>query len=253
MTQDDVLDEVAYLATVEHALCVDYLLIQYALGAGLEEVTGTGPEADLLSSASGAANQLAIGCMRHLRRANRVLTAAGRQPSVGRAGHVVPETGAPIAIGTLTAEQFVGFPKRVHAIAAAVDRRTARLRMVVADPATVLEPGVRAGVESFTASAADHRTPLDGIVAPLTGMAPFHFLKVTRTEPSDEFERRVLALSNEYYQAIAAAVCATFGHEDELMGLLDGRVVQTMLTLEEFNQRLALRRLLPSFTLPPGG
>src|ERR1700743_1359018 len=78
LTQDAVLDELEFLATVEHALIVECLTLSYALGYDLDPSEG-GPTSNPARDAVSAASlQAQIHEMTPYRDTNTALVAAGR-------------------------------------------------------------------------------------------------------------------------------------------------------------------------------
>src|SRR3954465_15880292 len=94
LSKEQGLDELDRLATLEHALMIEYLSIYYALMPPKDAI---GPGA-----ASGPASEAALALarteMRHLHLANRTLTQAGRPAQVGR-GPSIDLAGTPTLIG----------------------------------------------------------------------------------------------------------------------------------------------------------
>jgi len=73
---------------------------------------------------------------------------------------------------------------------------------------------------------------------------------VTRHDPADDLERRLLVLSDRWYALIVATVEAWCAFEQELGGILRGRAMSAMDGLNEINGLLVARGLLPAFTRP---
>lgn len=236
MTRDEVLAELRYLATVEHALCVDYLQIHYALGGDTED-------------AGQAAMRLAETEMVHIRAVNEVLVQAGSTPELGRASHVIAPDGRAIAVGAFAPEQFAGFPLRESSIASAVDLRYEHLRPAVAPPSPLFEGMLLEQITSLLDSAAHHAEAVPGLAKLLADMQPSEFLRATRVEPADAFERDMLAASNQFYQAIVAALRAWFAHDDEPGVSLRGVAVSTMFSLRDVSGHIAARGLVPGFAV----
>ena len=77
LTHERVISELDLLASVEHALCVEYLVIHCALGHD-QVPADPGEVAQLVSEAAASAAAVAQDEMRHLHGVNRVLVSAGR-------------------------------------------------------------------------------------------------------------------------------------------------------------------------------
>jgi hypothetical protein len=128
-SHEQALDELEFLASVEHALCVEFVLIYCALGHNLQPAGAAGQQ---MAAAAGEARSLAEIQMRHLRRVNQVLTGAGRPPQLGRATHIGRTSVHEIALGPPIPTQRKPLLDREVAIAAAVDERYSRLHPAVA-------------------------------------------------------------------------------------------------------------------------
>jgi Ferritin-like len=230
----EALDELDRLATVEHALIIEYLTISYALSP-TPTSPDTGETAQRVNAAADAARRLSLREMHHLHQMNRFLTRAGRPAQVGRATSVGP-AGSEIALGPPTAEQLEVLAQRERAIAAAVDASYAR----ICDALTA--------VDSFFICP-DHGQSVAELLSGLEGIPPSEFLRVTRRVPSDNVERTLLEVSDQHYRLIVATLGASFAHEDELGDELVNRSMTTMDVLDAINQLLLSRGLLPAFTL----
>jgi hypothetical protein len=84
LTAERVLDELEFLATVEHALIVEYLSVCCALGHDLA-AEEDGATTDQGRNAAGAASDLAFDEMFRLKHICFALVDAGRLPKLGRA------------------------------------------------------------------------------------------------------------------------------------------------------------------------
>lgn len=230
LTVAEALDELDRLATVEHALMVEYLSIYYAL---MPPMDAAGPAA-ASGPASEAALTLAKAEMRHLHVANGTLTRAGRPAQIGRAASI-DLAGSPTAVGLPTAAQLGHVVDREKAIASAVDARYAPVCVALAD-------------EDPFFDCPDHLGALAELETRLAGLDAAAYLHTTRREPHDQIEREALAVSDQYYGLIVSSVAASFAHEAELHDLLN-RAKDAMDLFDSVNQLLVRRGLLPAFTL----
>jgi hypothetical protein len=82
LTAEQVLDELEFLATVEHALIVEYLSVCCALGHDLAADEG-GATTKQGRDAAGATSALALGEMFRLKHICFALIDAGRLPGMG--------------------------------------------------------------------------------------------------------------------------------------------------------------------------
>jgi hypothetical protein len=251
LTREQVLDELDFLATVEHALLVEYLSVHCALGHDLEPDQGgaTTPEGQ---DAAGAASSLAQGQMIHLRRVNIALAAAGRPPQVGRAASISSDSVGEVALDPPGATQLQRLLEREEAIAWAVDERYGRLSpAVTSDP--VFEGDLLHEMRSVIVDdGPSHAAAVTGLRA-LRDLAPAAFLRATRREAADAVESDLLDVSDRTYGLIVAAVgawFAGFAQNDLASGQFRDWAVSTMFALDTIDSLLVRRGLLPPFTLP---
>jgi len=216
----NVLDELDALATVEHALLVEYLRVYAVLG---QDVEGGDPR---VFAAADAALWRSVAAMGQLRRINTALVEAGRPVQVGRAG-------------SLSTVEWSRLMDREMEIAASVDASYERLRPFVSSELSFLVDG---GVE--------HVSALAEFRSSLADVPPAVYLRATRLEPGTDLERGLFALSDRYYGLIVAAVGAGFAYDAEVGGGLLTRAVSVMDGLKEVNRALVERGVVPAFTLP---
>jgi hypothetical protein len=248
--REQVLDELDFLATVEHALVVEYLSVCYALGDDLEPDEGGATTAQG-HDAAGAASALAQGQMFHLARINSGLANAGRSAQLGRAAAISTDAVAGIPLGPPEVAQLERLVEREEEIAAAVDWRYARLRpAVTSDP--VFEGQL---LDELRAVIVDdgptHATAVAGLRDSLGDPPPPGYLRATRREAADGFEQRLLDVSDWSYALILAALGEQFAQQDFFAaGSFRSLAVSAMGGLDEVNLLLVQRGLLPPFTLP---
>ena len=148
------LDELDFLASVEHSLCVEYLSVHCALGHD-QDPAGAGTTAQRVADAAQAAAAMAQDEMRHLHDVNRALVDAGRPPQLARALSIPRTSGSDVAFGPLNLEQLDRLIERERELASAVDERYARLRPAIAPPNPVFE-GELSKTDQRSRPAADH-------------------------------------------------------------------------------------------------
>jgi hypothetical protein len=234
LTLQQILEEFDYLATVEHALCVEYLFIDCALVA------------------PGQAFVLADFEMRLLRSVNETLRLAGRPPNLGRASHIRRDSAPPLALAPLTPAQLTGFLDREYAIASAVDERYVKLRPAVDPHATpALDPELLEQITRVVADGTQHSTWFATLRDALEGRRPDEYLRPVHDEPADELERTLLEISDQHYSLILQSLRTGFTHQDELWGPMRQLAINSMEGLRQVNGLLVERNLLPNFTLPP--
>lgn len=251
MDADQVLDELQALAAVEHALVVEFLSIQCALGHDLEPGEGGAPTPQGRAVAD-QASALALVSMFRIKGVNVGLVAAGRPAVLDRATGIADPSGVEIPLGPPTTAQLESLPARAEAIAAAVARRYAALvPAVTTDPA--FDPDLTDTLRPIVVEdGATHVSSLDELRGLLAGVAPASLLVATRREPGDSFEQRLLDVSDRSYQQVLATLRNRFDQPDFFVGG-EFRALATSAMLGELdgvNRALVQRGLLPPFTAP---
>lgn len=247
--REQVLDELEFLATVEHALVVGYLSVCCALGHDLEPAEG-GATTEQGREAAGAASALAVGEMFHLRRVNDRLVDAGRSAQLGRAGSIPATSGAELALGPPDPAQLERLLDHTEAVASAVDQRYLRLGPAVTSAPVFEGPLLDALRSLIVEDGPTHVAGVAGLRDALGDPAPADFLRATRREPADTFEQRLLNTSDRSYRLILAALQEQFASQDFVAGTFRSLAVSAMEGLDEINRALVQRGLLPPFTLP---
>jgi hypothetical protein len=244
LTREQVLDELGDLATVAHALCVEYLFMECALGHGVDSAAGSPPAQ--VTDAAGAAHSLAVGQMRRLRAINHLLVIAGRDADLGRATELrQPAPTAAIAFAPLTAAQLDGLLDREYAMATAVDARYAALAEGVEQAVVDELEGL-----AFILQATDLAEAFGRLRDGLAGLAPGAYLRAVRDVPADDRERGLRDLSDRYYAFVLTALGAGFAHPEIESQMIDNVAVGAMFSWDEVDKLLVQGGLLPAFTLP---
>jgi hypothetical protein len=246
---DELLDALDALARVEHALCVEYVLIFSALGRGLP-VDRRDRVAVAVDHAAETAFNLALGEMGHLAKINAALRLAGRAPQIGRAPTIVDATGSEIVLGAITSTELEHLIQREVEIAAAADRQYADLRRAFESPGVLLEGKVLDQLTVVLDAGSDHGGSLAELSSRLDGVAPTDYLRAVSREPADDLERTLLRLSDQNYGLVLSTLGASFAYDDALGGQLHNRAITLMDGLSEINLLLMARGLLPKLALP---
>lgn len=244
LTRDKVLDGLAGIAAVEHAHCVYYLRLHYALGG--DPVEGGPAVPDDLALAARLAFNSAMDDMFHLLDVNTVLVRAGRQPVLDRVTSVTAQDGTPVDLEPITPVQFARFPERELALAGAVDGACARIRRALAVTPPPLEGDLLAAAQG--AVERDHAGRIPELVDALAGLAPAAYLLVTGVEPAEALDRRLIGVSDSLYGLLLALLSNHFTNIDDPESPFRRLSVATMRTLHEANGALGSRHLLPPFT-----
>ena len=247
LSGEQVLDELDFLATVEHSLCVEYLLIQCVLGHDMPPAD-SGGSAQRVRDAAESAFGIALRQMDQLHRVNGALTLAGRPSQLGRASSI-GGAGSEITFGLSSPTQLERLLDHEREIAAALDARYAPVCAAVASPEPLFDGELGAQITSLLDPCPDHSEALGDLDKHLRGVPPTEYLRATRRDPNNQLERSLLELSDQYYGLIVNTARAWFAHEEALGGELRGRALSTMDGLHAINGLLVGRGLLPSFRL----
>lgn len=206
-TRAQVLDELEFLATVEHALIVEYLTVQYALQAGYEDAART-------------ANALAVTQMYTLSAVCGALGAAGRTPSLDRA--------ASIAAGGVD----VPFsPAGPAAYARLKDRETALAR-ATDDRYRALAAAAGAELDEVISTGQTHEAALEQLWTALGDPLPAGLLATVRFDARTDAEADALSGADAAYRVVVTALRAKFADAEAFnayreiavtaMGAVDG-------------------------------
>lgn len=250
LSREQVLDELEFLATVEHALIVEYLSVGCSLGHDLEPEEG-GATTTQGRDAASAASALAVDQMFHLRRVNVGLVDAGRSARLERATSISSDSVAEVVLGPPSLAQLQRLLDREEAIAKAVDERYARLGPAVTSDA-VFEGELLNELRSVIVDdGSTHAAAVATLRDSLGNLAPGQFLRATRREATDAFEQRLLDVSDRFYRLVLAALQERFASQEFFVaGTFRGLAVEAMEGLNDSNRVLVQRGLLPAFTLP---
>ena len=242
MTPDQMLDALGDAAALEHAHCVYYLRLHYALGGDPTERLDDAPPG--VPEAADAAFVMAQSDMFHLKQANRILVGAGREPVVDRAA-------GPMDLEPMTAAAFQRFPEREVALAGALDAIYARIRTGLRAPSPPFTGALLNDLMNLVDFAGNHAGGVPGLAEHLELLTPAQYLLVTGVAPAGEVDRRLLALSDEFYSSLVDLLRAHFADVDGFGGLRQ-QATTRMDDLHSVNGILGLRGLLPPFTNPAG-
>jgi hypothetical protein len=244
LTIDQLLDELDLLATVEHAMIIDYLVSACVLGHGLEQVGATAMSSQAQQAASAYQN-LAQSEMFHLKGTSAGLVAAGRDLTMGRASSITSSMGDETPLSRPDAESPAAMLRRHQLAAEALDSRYDALRGALG--ALEASPEV-ARLQSSLPDLGTHRVALSN--AGLPEPPPDDLMPVTwRTDP-DEVEQRLLTASNTLYGVVVRSLIGQLTSSDFIAVPAFRQIAQdSMEVLDSMNTGLVQRGLLPPFGL----
>jgi hypothetical protein len=267
----DVVRELTYLATVEHALTVEYLYAYYSMNQSVAQ-------ADLARRVQAAAKQvfaIAVDEMRHLMWANLALYELGAKASVGRAktigeapnparngrkmlsGVTIKYLNTRFSLNPLDAKTLDWFI-RVEAPSKKVNQGLdgmyvyilERLRLGQDIPnAERLVPLIKLIIDEGHG----HWERFTRIKETLDGIPEQTYLHPINNDAPSATDAKYLALCDSYYQLILKAIEVSVTLGREAQSELVGAAVRIMQNLDELALVLASRGYLPRFTLPRDG
>ncbi len=243
LTRDQVLDQVEELARIEHALIVEYLSVQCALGHDLEAAEGgaTSPEGKEAARTAGSLAQSEM--LFHLKAICRVLVSAGRIPDLGRAASIMDAAGGQVSLDPPTVEQLRDVLDREKKITEAVDHAYARLGANLTPD--LFEEDLLAKLRDLVERGDQHAEGAAAIKEALGDPAPPDFLRVPRRETDDKFEQGLMSVSDLAYRLVTSALREHFANPDAFG--LRSLATTAMDALDASNRALAQRGLLPAF------
>lgn len=249
LSRDQVLRELEFLLTVEHALIVEYLSVCCALGHDLAAADG-GPSTESSRDAAIAANALAAAQMLRAGRLVRALSGLRPTGAFDRARGIVGATGTEISLEPPTREQLEHLLEREESIAAAVDARYALLgpAMVVGDL------GEDAFSDDLRAAAADGATHANAVSVLRDNLADrpvADLLRATRRFGHTDAEKVLLRISDRTYALLLGALENFFGDlRGDSGGTFRVMALAAMDVMNDVNRALVHAGLLPPFQMP---
>jgi hypothetical protein len=237
MDRDDILDEVATLATLEHFFIVECLSVQCALGHDLEAGEGGASDPHGSEAVAVVMSYAQFTLMGRFRNLNSALVDAGRDPELSRAETVSSASHPAIPLEPPSAAELERLVEREHAIAERIDERYATLAAELAASGDLLGTLIEGG--------GDHVETVDRLRDALGDAAASGLLRATRRTAADPFEQRLLDLSDRAYRALVAVLRDHFAPNTTVS---QNTALDAMDTLNDANRVLVQRGLLPPFS-----
>ena len=262
LTPDQVVAEITYLATVEHALAVEYLYAMYSLSAGRDEPSAqAGETAARVFAASRGVFAIALDEMRHFLWANQLLAMLNAPPSTERARIIAeapdPESGRkvfpegmkrylnePFALRPLTPDvldHFIRIEAPSQAINQGLDGMYVELLQSVRDqPARFAQrdrmiPLLKLLIDEGSA----HHRRLVGLRELLAGIAPQDYLRTPASSAPSLLQKHYLDLCDTYYQTVLDAIQISASLGERCGGNLMRGAIRSMHCLDDLAWTLA--------------
>jgi len=276
MTRQQVIDELRYLATVEHALCVEYLYAHYSLNAPIrlpDTYSPIGEQARSLyesfSSPNTVANDqtrrifaaaneilmIAIDEMRHLHWVNEALDLLGQPLSIGRAERIGRSFDRPFALKPLTPDQlewFIEVEKPSQAINEGIDGMYVRLHTSIDRQPEVFPEHDRLVqlMKLIIDEGGEHYERFMSVQKHLSNLSPSQYLRTLNDAPPASASAQLQDLGDENYKVLLGALQVTFSLGEKAGGIMLEESRRAMFNLHETNHILASKGVRARFTLP---
>jgi hypothetical protein len=263
--RSEVIGELTYLATVEHALTVEYLYAMYSIDVRAGRAGS--PPADLQAVVN-QVFRIAVDEMRHFLWVNMILRILRGGVSVGRAAVISapprdgdgrpPRPGQqfrnrPFALAPLdrdTLDWFIDIERPSQLEGTDLDGMYVEiLRSVAAQPERFPEAErIVPMLKLIIDEGEGHYRRLLAVKETLAHLQPSTYLRPLTGTPRPE-QARDLDLADDYYRVLLEAIAISFGLEDAGADMLVREALHSMRSLDDVAQRLCAGGVGPRFAL----
>jgi Ferritin-like len=255
LTRARAIEELRYLATVEHALCVEYLYAHYSLAAPMALPAGADVTLQTVFRAAEDVFTIAVDEMRHLRWVNEALALLEQPAELGRATVLGRALQQPFALQPLTPEQltwFIQVEAPSQQVGTRLDGMYVRLLLSIEGQPELFPERERlvALIKLIIDEGGDHHRRFLAIEQRLSALAPAAYLRVMTVEPPQPTLRALQDLSDQNYALLLGSLALTFSFGDRAGGSLMEQARRAMFNLHETNHYLASQGASPRFVLP---
>ncbi len=255
MTLQQVIDELNYLATVEHALCIEYLYAHYSLKAPMALPDDATEETKRIFAAANEVFMIAVDEMRHLRWVNEALDLLGQPPSLGRAEFLGRSFNRPFQLQPLTAQQlqwFIDVEKPSQSVDEGLDGMYVQLLISIdQQPEIFPEPKRLLDlIKLIIDEGADHYQRFNSVQQHLLQMNQDFYLRPLENPQLGSQLDSLQKLSDQNYALLLGSLEISFSLGDRAGGLVLEQSRRAMFNLHEVNHYLGSRGVDAQFKLP---
>ncbi|HKM61077.1 MAG TPA: ferritin-like domain-containing protein [Acidisphaera sp.] len=263
LTRREMVKELRYLATVEHALAVEYLYAHYSIDAPrvLHETTPPDPDLERRFKAAEQIFMIAVDEMRHFRWANEALALLGeKKASLGRARQIVfgDHLHHEFKLRPLTQAVLQDFidveaPSKRFGADNKIDGMYTHLLVSLATlPGLDETTRNRLGevVKLVIEEGHQHYARLLRVQDLLNGLDPKGYLRLDAATPeTDPTKKGLQKVANLYYRSLLAAIAESFEQHEILRGEMLHHARRSMENLHEVAHGMAAKHIPPLFEL----
>ncbi|MEB3283145.1 MAG: ferritin-like domain-containing protein [Lyngbya sp.] len=257
MSRQQVIDELNYLATVEHALCIEYLYAHYSLNAPMRlPDTGASEQTKHIFAAANEVFMIAVDEMRHLRWVNEALDLLGQPPSLGRAESLGRIFNRPFQLKPLTPEQlqwFIDVEKPSQSVNEGLDGMYVQLLISIDRQPDIFPERERLLylIKLIIDEGGDHYQRFKSVQQHLSDMIPEIYLRPLENPQPGSQLASLQQLSDQNYAVLLGSLEISFSLGDRAGGLVLEQSRRAMFNLHEANHYLASQGVQAQFKLPP--
>lgn len=261
----EIIEELIYLATVEHALCVNYLYAHYSINAPARLPDDADAAARARFAAAREVFLIAVDEMRHLRWANEALAALKAPQSFGRADHFVlhdragdrkvPFTIAPLTHAVLDFFIEVEAPSRNWQdddIDGMYTRILVSLQQLTTIPSETIHK-VSQLIKLIIDEGHGHWERFQKVRELIGGLPEAAYLRLGAPCPAAGGAAEQQDLCDLYYNDLLSGIAAAFDQSFALREDVLEQAHRTMQNLHELAHYMAARGVTPLFRLGAAG
>ncbi|MDJ0591376.1 MAG: ferritin-like domain-containing protein [Pleurocapsa sp. MO_226.B13] len=265
-SKEDLINELNYLASVEHALAVEYLYAYYSLNTpeNLAEDNNDWRTKTIWTAAQEIL-KIAVDEMRHLRWANECLTLLDADVSVGRAALLGRNFNEPFVLRQLTPQTlqwFIDVERPSRVTTRGLDGMYVRILDAIEQNPDWFTPEVAENllriVKLIIDEGEEHYVRFSNVQRNLGRLNDSYLRSAygigTNGEPFEAPPEtplvRLQQMSDHYYATILRLIQVSFALKDKASGKTIREAIKIMFSLNGVNFQLAEQGMTPLFTLP---